>query len=87
MSITSPTGGTVAVKTTITITANASDNVGVSKVQFFVNGAVTCTSTNSPYNCAWKVPSAKNQTYQLQTKAYDAAGNAGSSAIVTVTSK
>jgi chitodextrinase len=87
--ITSPAGPTVAVKSTVTISASASDNVGVTKVQFYVNGTLTCTiaTTNVPYNCSWKVPASKNQTYQLQAKASDAAGNVGSSAIVTVTGK
>jgi len=77
----------VAVKTTIAIKASAADNVGVAKVQFYVDGSLTCTITTAPYNCAWKVPAGKNQTHQLQAKAYDAAGNAGASVIVAVTAK
>jgi chitodextrinase len=89
VSITSPkTGGTVAAKSSVVITATASDNIGVTKVQFYVNGALTCTSTTSPYSCAsWNVAAGKNQKYQLQAMAYDAAGNVGVSAIVSVTSK
>lgn len=41
----------------------------------------------APYTCAWKVPGAAGKSYQLQSQAYDAAGNAGKSSFVTVTSK
>ncbi len=80
-------GGTVAVSKSTTITATASDNVGVTKVLFYVAGALRCTDTSAPYTCAWSVPSTVNKTYTIQSKAYDAAGNIGSSAVVTVTAK
>lgn len=87
VSITNPAdGATVARRTTVTITATASDNVGVTRVQFSVNGAVQCTDTSAPYSCNWNVPNTRNQTYQLQAQAFDAAGNVGSS-IIQVTSR
>lgn len=87
VSITSPlNGATVTKKSTVTISANASDNVGVTKVSFYVNGALQCTDTTANYSCVWLVPQAPNKTYQLQVSAYDAANNIGSSSIVTVKS-
>jgi len=87
VSITNPAdGATVARRTTVTITATASDNVGVTRVQFSVNGVVQCTDTSAPYSCNWNVPNTRNQTYQLQAQAFDAAGNVGSS-IIQVTSR
>ena len=86
VSITSPVNGAlVKSNSTITIAATASDNVGATKVEFYVNGSRKCSVANSPYACAWKVPRASGRTYQLQAKAYDAAGNVGSSSTVTVT--
>lgn len=72
---------------TVTITATATDNVGVTKVEFRVNGTLKCTDTTAAYSCAWSVPNPKNVVYQLQTTAFDAAGNTATSAIIQVTSK
>jgi glucose/arabinose dehydrogenase len=82
VSITNPANGAiVARKANITITATASDNVGVTRVEFLVNGALQCTDTSAPYSCNWRVPGAANKTYQLQARAFDQAGNSGSASI------
>jgi hypothetical protein len=87
VSITSPAnGGSVAKNATTTITTSASDNVGVTKVEFYVGSTLKCTDTTSPYTCAWSVPKGAGVQYSLQAKAYDARGNVGTSTIVTVTS-
>ena len=87
VSITSPANGaTVARRTTVTITATATDNVGVTRVEFSVNGALQCTDTSAPYSCNWNVPNTRNQTFQLQAQAFDAAGNVGTGSIL-VTSR
>jgi len=80
-------GSSVTRKSTITISATATDNIGVSKVEFYVNGSLKCTDTTDPYTCNWNVPAPAGRSYTLQAKAYDAAGNVGSSSLVTVTSK
>lgn len=88
VSLTSPlNGATVTRKSTVTLSATAADEMGVTKVEFWVNGALLCTDTAAPYTCAWKVPNAANKTYILQAKASDAAGNLGTSASVSVTSR
>lgn len=82
VSITNPANGAiVARKATISITATASDNVGVTRVDFLVNGALQCSDTTAPYSCSWKVPGAMNKTYQLQARAFDLAGNVGTASI------
>jgi glucose/arabinose dehydrogenase len=87
VSITNPADGAfVTRKSTVTITATANDNVGVTRVDFLVNGAVQCTDTSAPYSCNWRVPSAPNKTFQLQARAFDQAGNSASAA-VTVRSR
>ena len=87
VSITSPANGaSVARRSTVTITATASDNVGVTRVEFSVNGALQCTDTTAPYSCNWNVPNARNVTYQLLARAFDQAGNSGT-ASVQVTSR
>lgn len=88
VSITSPANGiTIKRGSTVTISASASDNVGVIKVEFYVNSTLTCTDTTTPYSCSWKAPMAKGKIYTLQAKAYDAAGNQGNSVTVKVTAK
>jgi len=76
VTITSPSNNArVSRNTTVTIAANASDAIGVTKVEFLVNNVLKCTDTISPYTCAWAVPSGPNINYSLQAKVYDAAGN------------
>ena len=87
VAITSPANGAiVARKSTVTIAATANDNVGVTRVEFLVNGALQCTDTGAPYSCGWRVPNPMNKTYQLQARAFDAAGNSAT-ATVSVTAR
>jgi hypothetical protein len=81
VSITQPTGGTVAVGS-VTVQASASDNVGVAKVELWVDGAKLAEDGASPYSFTW---SATAGQHALVARAVDAAGNVGTSATVTVT--
>jgi hypothetical protein len=82
VAITNPANGAiVARKSTVTITATANDNVGVTRVDFLVNGALQCSDTTAPYSCAWRVANAPNRTYQLQARAFDAANNSATASI------
>jgi hypothetical protein len=86
--ITSPSdGSSVQRKSTVTMTAAASDNVGVVRVEFYVNGQLQCADGSSAYTCTWQVPPSRRRTYQLQAKAFDAHGNVGASSIVTVSAQ
>nr|WP_250546408.1 Ig-like domain-containing protein [Geobacter sulfurreducens] len=70
---------------TVAVNATASDNVGVSKVEFYVNGALKSTDTTNAYSYSWDTKTVANGSYTLTAKAYDAAGNVGQSSTVTVT--
>ncbi|HEV8433655.1 MAG TPA: protease pro-enzyme activation domain-containing protein [Thermoanaerobaculia bacterium] len=83
-SITAPTNG-ATVSGTTTVSANASDNIGVTKVEFYLDGALQSTDTTLPYSWSWTTTSAANGSHSLVSKAYDAAGNVGTSSTVTVT--
>jgi hypothetical protein len=83
-SITSPANG-ATVSGTISVTASASDNVGVTKVEFYLDGALQATDTTSPYSWSWNTTTATNAAHTLTSTAYDAAGNSGTSAAVSVT--
>ena len=83
-SITAPAIG-ATVSGTTSVTATASDNVGVTKVEFFLDGALQSTDNASPFAWSWNTTGASNAAHILTTKAYDAANNIGTSAAVNVT--
>jgi hypothetical protein len=75
----------VVVSGTISILANASDNVGVASVQMKVD-AVNLGSiiTVVPYSRAWITTTATNGCHLLSVIAQDAAGNQGSAQVWTM---
>ncbi|MBT1071818.1 DUF4082 domain-containing protein [Pelotalea chapellei] len=83
VAITAPAAGSTATGT-MSVTATATDNVGVSKVEFYVNGSLALTDTTTPYVYSWNTTALANGSYTLMAKAYDAAGNVGQSANVVV---
>lgn len=85
-SITAPAAN-ASLSNTQSISANASDATGVTKVEFYMDGQLLGTDTTSPYNYSLDTTKYASGTHSLQTKAYDAAGNVGTSAAVSVTIK
>ncbi|HTY09273.1 MAG TPA: Ig-like domain-containing protein [Candidatus Edwardsbacteria bacterium] len=85
-SVTAPAAG-ATVSGTTTISATAADNVGVSSVEFYVDGVLKATDTSSPYSYSWSTTSSADGSHSLTCKAYDAAGNVGASGAVSVTVK
>jgi len=71
------------------ITASCADNIGVTKLEVYLDGLLACTvtSSNMPSSVAfsWNTTTLNAGSHTLQTYAYDAAGNVGESAVVTVT--
>jgi hypothetical protein len=67
---------------TITLSATASDNVGVTKVEFYVDGALKGTDTTSAYSMTLDSTTLANGSHTLTAKAYDAAGNVATSGAV-----
>jgi hypothetical protein len=68
---------------TITLAATASDNVGVAKVEFLVDGVLKGTDTASPYSMTLDSTTLANASHSLVARAYDAAGNVGTSSAVS----
>lgn len=84
VSITAPAGGTVSGSTTIS--ASASDNIGVAGVQFLLDGVFLGPEQNvAPYSIRWNTASAVNGAHTLTAMARDASGNVTTSAAVAVT--
>jgi hypothetical protein len=76
----------------VLVDAAATDNVRVTKVEFVVTGgpltnALVATATPTVYGWlgGWDTTTLHNGPYQLQSRAYDAAGNVSLSAPITVT--
>jgi hypothetical protein len=85
VSITSPASG-ATVSGTITVTAEASDNVGVAGVQFRYNGIDFDTEdTSAPYTAAAHTNNIPDGTYTLTAVARDQAGNRTTSEPVPIT--
>jgi hypothetical protein len=84
VSMTAPTSG-ATIAGTVSVSAIASDNVGVVGVQFKLDGAnLGAEVTAAPYGLAWITTTASNGTHSLTAVARDAAGNL-TLAAVTVT--
>ncbi len=84
VSISTPLNGATINGKTVTYSVNASDNVGVTKVEFYVDTTLIATSTAAPYTASWDTTTYSNGSHSLVAKAYDAAGNQGVSQTVTV---
>jgi hypothetical protein len=78
VTLTNPVSG-ATLRGTVSITASASDNVGVAKVEFYVNGVLKASKTAAPYSYSWGTKSVANGSYTVSAIAYDAAGNAATS--------
>ncbi len=73
------------VNRTVTLTATATDSVGVTAVRFFVDGVLLGSDTAAPYSMAWDTSGETEGDHTLTAEAEDAAGNIGTSAAATVT--
>jgi hypothetical protein len=82
--VTAPANGST-VSGTVSVTATASDNVGVTSLQIYIDSSQMMTSTSSPLTFSWNTTNATNGTHTIYAKAMDAAGNVGTSSTVTVT--
>jgi hypothetical protein len=83
--ITGPGNG-ATVSNAVTVTATASDNVGVAGVQFRLDGAnLGAEDTTSPYSASWNTTGAANGAHSLTAAARDTAGNVKTSPAVAVT--
>jgi Bacterial Ig domain/Laminin G domain len=86
VAFTAPTdGSTVARGKPVSLGATASDDVGVTKVEFRANGSLKCTDTTAPYTCSWTPWTASGTKNTLKATAYDAAGNTAATTIYVFT--
>ncbi|HUN22428.1 MAG TPA: transglycosylase domain-containing protein [Anaerolineales bacterium] len=67
----------------LVVQPEVTDNLSIERVELYVNGVLTETSTVAPFPMRWKLPANGNQ-FDVFILAVDAAGNRSRSATVTV---
>lgn len=83
--VTPKNGSLVARKSSVSMTANATDASGIAKVEFYVNEVLTCTDTSVTYSCSFRTSAVKGTQYNLSAKAYDKKNNAATTTISITT--
>ena len=85
VAVTSPAAG-ASVSGTVTLTATATDDTGVTSVQFHLDGSpLGGPDTTAPYQAAWDTTISTNGSHTLTASATDAVGNVGNATGVAVT--
>lgn len=84
VALSAPTAGAV-LEGNVNVAALASDDRGVTRIEFRVNGVLMMVDSAAPYAFTWYTAQESNGTKSLTARAYDAAGNATTSAAVSVT--
>lgn len=69
---------------TSSVSVAASDNVGVTRVELWVDGVRVATDTAAPWSLVWNSSTKTSGSYLLEARAYDAAGNVGVSARLAI---
>jgi len=64
-----------------TVSINASDNVAVTRVEFYADNQLVSSWTRGPYTAKWSTGKLSRGVHTLMCKAYDAAGNSATSSI------
>jgi uncharacterized protein (TIGR03118 family) len=70
---------------TVTLTAQVTDPLNVSQVQFFAGATSIGTATAAPFSVSWNTAAATSGSVSLTATATDADGNVGTSPAVAVT--
>jgi thermitase len=83
VTITGPTAGATVIRTA-SVYVTATDNVGVVRVELYLDGQRVAATRATPFTTWWRTHWYVFGAHTLQCKAYDAAGNVGISAPVTV---
>ena len=85
VSITSPSEG-ATVSGTVVVTATATDNIGVVRVEFYLDGTGVGQDASAPYQITLPPAGLGVGDHEIEVIAYDAAGNSASDSVnVTVT--
>ena len=84
VSVTNPSNG-ATVSGSLSVTANASDDNGVTQVEFFVDGSSIGADTTAPYSVTWDTTTYSDGAHTVSTTATDTIGQTGNDSVnVTV---
>jgi ELWxxDGT repeat protein len=83
VTLTSPTEGTY--RGSLTLAADAVDDVAVDRVEFLLDGAVVATDGTVPYSAIWASGNASDGPHSVSARAIDTAGNEAVSTPQTIT--
>lgn len=83
VTLTSPVNN-AAVSGSVAITASATDNEAVAKVEFRINGMLFATDSSAPFAATWNAASAASGYYVIEAKATDSSGNVSAADSVQV---
>jgi aqualysin 1 len=82
--LTAPAGG-ATLQGAVLVTANATDDVAVQRVELWVDGQLRGSDASAPYEFSWDTTQSPNGPAALVLKAYDTSFNSSSTAPVIVT--
>ena len=68
----------------VSVNVSATDNVGVTRVEWYLNGVCAGTNFSASAGFSWDTTTTANGSNMLQARAYDAAGNVGASSTIAV---
>jgi hypothetical protein len=75
VTLTSPlANSTIAVGTKVTVSATATDNRKVARVEFWVDGVLKLKDTTAPFSYVWTVPTPKGTKHTILARAVDGSG-------------
>lgn len=81
LAFTTPSNGST-VSGNVNVGVNSADNIGVTRVDFYVNGVLTSQSPSATPTFTWNTTNLVDGSYTLEARAFDAANNFGTSTIV-----
>ncbi len=84
VSITAPSANTT-LNGNVTIGARATDNIAVTKLEIYVDGKLTSTFSTGTASQRWNTRKVATGPHNITSKAYDAAGNVGTTTITVNT--
>ncbi|MFI3221707.1 MAG: Ig-like domain-containing protein [Methylococcaceae bacterium] len=88
IAITNPVNGSHIVQpATVTATATATDESGVAKVEFFIDGQLNKTLSAAPYSFVWNTTTSAEGTHIIKTVATDIAGRTTEQTVTVTLSK
>lgn len=86
VSLTSPIADATLIGS-VNLSATAADDVGVSRVEYYLNDVFFGKATADPYSLTWDTTKSSNGTIKVTAYAFDAAGNKSTASTVLVSVK